>query len=79
MSLPAASGWSILFSVTNRDRRKVVGGIFADAAKYSITAGTVALFLAGKLNMLSLAVIGLIFSMLTIVAYFVTPKDQKEG
>ena len=66
-------------SVVNRDRRKVVAGIFADAAKYSITAGTVGLLLAGKLNTPSLVAIALIFGMLTVVAYYVTPKDDKEG
>ncbi len=66
-------------SVINRDRGKVVAEIFADAAKYSITAGTVALFLAGKLNAVSVVMVALIFGMQTVVAYFVTPKDQKEG
>ncbi len=79
MSLARRFGMFYTVSAINRDRRKVVGGIFADAAKYSITAGTVALFLAGKLNAVSVVLVALIFGMLTVVAYFVTPKDQKEG
>jgi len=32
----------------NRDRRKVIGNIFADAAKYTLTAGVIGSILAGE-------------------------------
>lgn len=36
----------------NRERRKVIGNIFADAAKYALTAGVIGSFLSGKYSLL---------------------------
>jgi len=33
----------------NRDRRKIVAAIFADVAKYSLTAGVVGAIISGKI------------------------------
>ena len=36
--------------MTNRDRRKLVGGIFADTAKYSLTAGVIGSIISGNFS-----------------------------
>jgi uncharacterized membrane protein len=54
----------------NRDRRKIVASIFADAAKYSLTAGVLGAVVTG-------VVMGLIAGIFSILAYFVTPKDKE--
>lgn len=63
----------------NRERRKVIGNIFADAAKYTLTAGVIGSFLAGKYFLLSSIMIGISFVVFTLLAYFITPRDEKEG
>ena len=63
----------------NRERRKVIGNIFADAAKYTLTAGVISSFLAGQYSLLLSIMIGIFFVAFTLLAYFVTPKDEKEG
>jgi len=61
-----------------RERRKVVGGIFADAAKYTLTAGVIGSILSGKYTVLSSIVVAIFFVSFALLAYFITPKDQKE-
>ena len=62
----------------NRERRKVIGNIFADAAKYALTAGVIGSFLSGKYSLLSSTVIGSFFVLFALLVYFVTPRDEKE-
>ncbi|MBU0701587.1 hypothetical protein KKE26_09925 [bacterium] len=63
----------------NRDRRNIIGNIFADAAKYTLTAGVIGSFLAGKYSLLPNIMIGISFVAFTLLAYFITPKDEREG
>ena len=63
----------------NRERRKVIGNIFADAAKYTLTAGVIASFLSGRYSLLSSTMIGMFFVVFALLAYFVTSKDEREG
>lgn len=63
----------------NRERRKVIGNIFADAAKYTLTAGVISSFLAGKYSLLSSIMISVSFVVFALLSYFITPKDEKEG
>lgn len=62
----------------NRDRRKVVANIFADAAKYTLTAGIIGSILAGNFTVSIGLSIGLTFLGFGIIAYFVTPTDKEE-
>ncbi|MFH1096835.1 MAG: hypothetical protein ABH886_08595 [Candidatus Desantisbacteria bacterium] len=61
----------------NRDRRKVMGNIFADVAKYTLTAGAIGSILAGNFFTQIGISIGLIFLLFIVFAYFVTPKDKE--
>lgn len=59
----------------NRERRKVIGNIFADVTKYTLTAGVIGNFLSGKYSLLSNIVIGVFCVIFGLLAYFITPKD----
>lgn len=63
----------------NRERRKLVGNIFGDAAKYTLTVGVIGGILSGKLASLPSLTVGAIFLALASLAYYVTPKDREEG
>jgi len=63
----------------NEERRKVIGNIFADAAKYTLTAGIITNFLSGKYSLSSSIIIGIFFIIFILLAYFITPKDKKEN
>jgi hypothetical protein len=62
----------------NRDRRRVVGGFFADAAKYTLTAGVVGGFVSGGMTLLSGILLMLAFASFSIAAYFITPNDKED-
>jgi len=62
----------------NRERRKVIGNIFADAAKYTLTAGIISSFLSGTPSLLSSIMIGVSFVIFVVLAYLITPKNGKE-
>lgn len=65
-------------SAMNRDRRKILASIFADTAKYSLTAGVVgAAILGGKISFGIIFVLSLITAVCGALAYFVTPKDKE--
>ena len=62
----------------NRDRRKTVASIFADAAKYSLTAGVLgAVVIGGEKSVSAGIIMGLIAGVFSVLAYFVTPKDKE--
>jgi hypothetical protein len=60
----------------NRERRKVIGNIFGDAAKYTLTAGVIGSILSCKYSLLSSIGIGMFFIVFLLLAYFITPKDE---
>jgi hypothetical protein len=62
----------------NRDRRTVIGNIFANAATYTLTAGIIGSFFAGKFEILVSIWSGVVFTILVIIAYFITPKDKED-
>jgi hypothetical protein len=62
----------------NRDRRTVIGNIFANAATYTLTAGAISGILSGNFNLFTYAMIGMVFIVFALLAYFVTPKDKKK-
>ncbi len=61
----------------NKDRRKVIGNIFADAAKYTLTVGVIGSVLSGKFVPLISLLLGFAFLVFTVLAYFMTPKDKE--
>jgi phage shock protein PspC (stress-responsive transcriptional regulator) len=61
-----------------RERRKVIGNIFADADKYTLTAGVIGSILSGKYFSLASVLVGIFFVVFMLLAYFITPKDKKE-
>ncbi len=63
----------------NRDRRKVVAGILADAAKYSLTAGVIGSVVSGNFSKSIAFILGLVVIIMGILAYFVTPEDKEKG
>jgi hypothetical protein len=62
----------------NKDRRKVIANIFADAAKYTLTAGAIGGILAGKMPLASGILLAMVFVVFILLAYFLTPKDKEE-
>jgi hypothetical protein len=60
-----------------RDRRKVVANIFADAAKYVLTAGIIGSLVTEKLSFLFGLSMLLLCIVLILMAYFMTPKDKE--
>ena len=63
----------------NRDRRKVVAAIFADAAKYSLTAGVIGSVVSGNFTKEIAGLLGMVIIIMGILAYFVTPEDKEKG
>jgi uncharacterized membrane protein YfcA len=62
----------------NRDRRKIIANIFGDAAKYVLTAGVIGGFISGSFSLYSGVPLALVFIILSLAAYFVTPKDKED-
>lgn len=63
----------------NRDRRNVVAGIFADASKYSLTAGVIGSVVSGNFTIEIAVLLGIVIIIMGILAYFVTPEDKEKG
>lgn len=63
----------------NCERRKIIGNIFGDVAKYTLTVGVVGNILVGRFTFLSSLLVGICCVIFGILAYYVTPKDKKEG
>lgn len=62
----------------NRDRRKVIGNVFANAATYTLTAGAISGIISGNFNLFTYAMIGMVFIIFGVLSYFVTPKDKED-
>jgi hypothetical protein len=62
----------------NRERRKVIGNVFGDAAKYTLTAGVIGSVLSGKYSLLPSIGIGVFCVVFLLLAYFITPKDEED-
>ena len=62
----------------NRERRKAIANIFRDAAKYTLTIGTIGSIITKKLTQSSGAVFGIMFLVFILLTYFVTPEDNGE-
>lgn len=60
----------------NRDRRNVIAGIFADTAKYSLTAGVIGSIVSGNFTVKIAVLLGVVVIIMGILSYFVTPEDK---
>ena len=58
-------------------RREVIGGAVADMGKFIATAGTVAVFVAGKLTPFTGFVIAASALLSLVLAYFIVPRDKE--
>lgn len=61
----------------NRERKKVIGNIFADAAKYTLTAGIIGSILTGEFIVYVGFSLGLAFVLFALLAYFVLQKTRR--
>jgi len=62
----------------NRERRKALGNMFFDVAKYLITSAAIGSFVVQDINLVAFAV-SITFSVITVgTAYYIIPKDRKE-
>jgi hypothetical protein len=59
----------------NKERRRVVGNIFGDAAKYTLTAGVIGGILSDRYSLILDIGIAGFFTIFLLLAYFITPKD----
>lgn len=62
----------------DRARRKVISLIFADAAKYTLTAGAVGGTMTGKMSASMGLLLSFVFVVFILLAYFITPKETEE-
>ena len=64
--------------MTNRDRRKIIAGIFADTAKYGLIAGIIGAIISGEISSPITLILGLTATLFSVLAYYVTPKDSND-
>lgn len=62
----------------NRDRRKVIAGVLADTAKYSLTAGVIGSIVSGNFTVKIAVLLGVVVIIMGIFSYFVTPEDKEK-
>ncbi len=58
-------------------RRKKLGEVFFDVAKYSLTAGVVGSLLSGHSNVSILLGVGIITLLSLVIGWFILPKEEK--
>ena len=61
----------------NRDRRKSVGVVFFDVAKYLLTTTAVGSFIVKNVNLIASATAVIASFTLIVIAYYITPKDKE--
>ena len=63
--------------VVNRDRRKALGSMFFDVAKYLLTTTAVGSFVVKDVNLIASAIATLASFGLISIAYYITPQDKE--
>lgn len=63
---------------TNRDRRKALGNVFFDVAKYLLTTTAVGSFVVKDVNLVATAIAALTSFALIAIAYYITPQDTEK-
>ena len=56
------------------ERRKALAGIFADVAKYTLTAGVLGAFISGNIKIWTTISLVFVAIVLMLLTYFVTPN-----
>jgi len=61
----------------NWERRKALGNVFFDVAKYLLTTTAVGTFVVKEINFLALVIAVSFSAGLMAIAYYVTPLDKE--
>jgi hypothetical protein len=61
----------------NRERRKALGNVFFDVAKYLLTTTAVGSFVAKDVNLVASAIATVASFVLIALAYYITPPDKE--
>ena len=61
----------------NWERRKALGSVFFDVAKYLLTTTAVGTFVVEEVNFVALAIAVSFSAGLMAIAYYVTPLDKE--
>ncbi|MBI2082013.1 MAG: hypothetical protein HYT76_00440 [Deltaproteobacteria bacterium] len=78
--IPIESSRDLLcYYTTHRERRKALGGLFFDVAKYLLTTIAVGSFLAKDASLVSSAVAIFFSFVLIVLAFYITPQDGGEA
>lgn len=62
----------------NWERRKALGSVFFDVAKYLLTTTAVGTFVVEKPKLLALAIAVTTSLILMALAYYITPQDKEK-
>ena len=62
----------------NRDRRKALGNVFFDVAKYLLTMTAVGSFVVKDVNLVASAIAAVASFALIAIAYYITPQDKEK-
>jgi len=60
----------------NRERRRALGGVFFDVAKYLLTTTAVGSFVIKNVNIMASVVACVASFGLIAIAYYITPQDK---
>ncbi len=62
----------------NRNRRKALGNVFFDVAKYLLTTTAVGSFVVKDVNLVASAIASPASFVLIAIAYYITPQDKEK-
>lgn len=62
----------------NRERRKALGNVFFDVAKYLLTTTAVGSFVVKDVNLVASAIATLASFALIAIVYYITPQDKEK-
>ena len=63
--------------IANRERRKALGNVFFDVAKYLLTTTAIGSFVVHDVNAVASAVATLASFAIIAVAFYITPQDKE--
>jgi len=62
----------------NRNRRKALGNVFFDVAKYLLTTTAVGSFVVKDVNLVASAIASPASFVLIAIGYYITPQDKEK-
>jgi len=62
----------------NWERRKALGNVFFDVAKYLLTTTAVGTFVVEETKLIALAIAVMTSFVLMALAYYITPQDKEK-